>query len=327
MLTIRPFRNEDPPKLLEIWQRLYRDRKRPHFIPMSMADLDCGPLGMPLFDHRFIQLAFRDDQPVGFAQIGFGPNTDGSDLSSEVGHIAVVAVVPDCLEPVDVCKELIVAGENVLTAAGVRKIFGGSPHPCLPFYLGLYGGAEPIGIFDSDEPVVEAFQQLGYEIRQKTIHFQRELINYKPPMHLNDLQWKDKIVLQVDDVPIAKNWWDALSLAHNEWLEFTAVLTENSMRVAQVRVRLSLPGPDKIQRVFDNDWDAALTDIRVHPNFHRKGLGTFVLGIVLRFLSRENRAARIEAHIADDHSTVYRLLRALDWEEVETGNLFYKNVH
>ena len=326
MLTIRPFRNEDPLKLLEIWRQQQRDPLRAHYIPMTMAELDTGPLGIPFFDRHCLQLAFDDKRPVGFVQVGFASNSDGSGLSREVGHIAVVAVVPDCLEPVVACKALIQAGENVLIAGGVHKIFGGSPRPGLPYYLGLYGGAEPIGIFDADTPVIEAFRQLGYKIHQKTHRFERNLKNYQPRILPGTLRWREKIQSQIVDCPPAKNWWEAISLAHCEWWELTGVQTENARAIAKVRVRLSQPGPDKMQRAYDNNWDAALTEIRVHPDFHRKGLGAFVLGEILRFLIRENRATRIEAHIAESCSALCGLLRALDWHEIETGTIFARKV-
>ena len=326
MLTIRPFRNEDPPKLLDIWQQNRRDPQRTRYIAMSLADLDAGPLGIPFFDRHCLQLAFDDERPVGFAQVGFAQNPDGSSLSSEVGHIVIVVVVPDCPEPIAVCKELVQACENVLIVGGVREIFGGSPRPSLPYYLGLYGGAEPISIFDADVPVIEAFRQLNYEVHQNTRRFERDLTNYQARILPGDLHWRNKIQFQIDDFPPAKHWLDAIALAHCEWLEFTAFQMENAQAVARVRIRLSLPGPDKVQRVYDGNWNAAIMDIRIHPDFQRKGLGAFTLGEILRFLAKENRVARIEAHIDDSCSGLYGLLRSLDWREVETGTIFTKEV-
>ena len=294
---------------------------------MSVVEQDAGPLGIPFFDRRCLQLAFDDERPVGFAHASFAPKTDGSGLSTEVGHIAVVVVVPDCPEPVVVCKELIQACENVLITGGAREIFGGSPRPSLPFYLGLYGGADPIGIFDADAPVIEAFRQLGYEIHEKTRRFDRELTNYQYRIRPATLRWKGNIQFQIDDFPLAKNWLDAVSLAHCEWLEFLAIQTENSMPVAKVRIRRSPSGADQFQRMYDDNWNAALTDIRVHPDFHRKGLGTFVLSEILRFLAKEDRTARIEAHITDSCSSLCGLLCNMGWREVETGTIFVKKFH
>ena len=326
MLTIRSFRNEDPPKLLEIWRKNRLVPEQNRFFPLSMAKLDIGPLAMPFFDRREIQLALVDDQPVGFAHVGFGPNPSGSDLSRDVGHIAMIAVVPEYPEPVVVCKELIKACEAVLIDSGVRDIYGGSPHPSLPYYFGLYGGAEPVGFFDADTAVVEAFQQLGYDANQKTIRFQRELADYSPPFLPTMLQWKSKLRLLVNDRPTAKNWWDALVLVQYDWIEVTAMLEEKNMPVAQIRIRLTEPDAEPAYRLYGNNWNAALTDIRVRPDHHHRGVGTYILAETLRYVIAMERVARIEAHIAESSSNLYRLLRVLDWNEAETGTIFNKKV-
>ena len=279
-----------------------------------MERLESGPLFMPFFDRREIQLALVDGLPVGFAHVGFGPDPSGSGLSSNIGHIAVVAVAPETPEPVVVCQELIQAGEAVLLQSGSHVIYGGSPRPSLPFYLGLYGGAESIGIFDSDWPVGKAFRLLGYGIHQKTVRFQRELTDYFPPFTPSMLRWKSKLQLDINDCPSAKNWWDALSLAQYDWIELTAIHKETHLPVAQVRVRL------------DTQGNAALTDLRVRPDFHRQGVGTYILAETLRRMIAQNNAACIEAHIAGNCSPLHGLLKILDWKVVETGTIFIKKV-
>ena len=323
MLTVRHFRNEDSPKLLEIWQKRRHGPGQSRFFSMSMEKLDIGPLAMPFFNRHWIQLAFADDRPVGFVQAGLGPNGSGSDLSSDTGHIAMVVIDPECPEPVAVCGKLIQASERVLADSGVCRIYGGSPHPSLPFYLGLYGGAEPIGVFDADTAVGEAFRSLGYGVYQKTIRFQRELTNYFPPFLPTMLPWKSKLRLIIDDWPTAKNWWDALSLVRPNWMESTAILKESDIPIAQIRLHANEPEEGPIYR---NSWNIALMDLRVHPNFRRQGVGTYLLAETLRYLIAKSRAARVEAHVAENHSELCGLLKSLDWSEVETGTIFFKKI-
>ncbi len=330
MLTIRSFRNEDPPKLLEIWQKNRRAPARAHFLPLTISGLDTGPLAMPFFDSRRLLLALDGDRPVGFVHVGFGSNADGSDLSYEVGHIAMVAVVPDYPEPVALCKELIKAGEDVLIEDGAHEIYGGSPRPSLPYYLGLYGVAEPLAVFDADAPVAEAYRLLGYGVRQKTVRFQRELANYTPPMLPNMLQWKEKVECKNEEFPHAKSWWDALSLAQFAWIETTAFLLESNVPVAQVRICLAEPFCDvkdeASQRLYDNRLDSALMNVIVAPQYLRQGLGGYVLREALRYLISLERVSRIETHISEDFSSLFGLLKALKWSEVETGTIFSKEV-
>ena len=67
MLTVRPFRNEDPPRLLKLWRRTQRSRdKLPPLPSLSIERLQAQVLGLPMLDRRSIMLAFNDETPVGY---------------------------------------------------------------------------------------------------------------------------------------------------------------------------------------------------------------------------------------------------------------------
>ncbi len=327
MFTIRSFRNEDPPKILDIWQKNRRRPERTHFFPLSMGQLEAIVLAMPFFDYRFLQLAFEGDRPVGFAHATLGPNPNGSNLSSAAaGQICAVLISPDCSEPLVAAQQLIAACERSLIAQGVREIHAGSPRPSAPFYVGLYSGAEPIGIIDSDTAVIEAFQKSGYVPQQKTARFQLELTDYLPPTTSGTLEWMSRVKLDFGDRPEIENWWDACMLAHFDWLETTACLLKGMRPVSRVRIRMSDQGSEKETKLYDKNWDASLIDIRVHPEYRHQGLAAYTLGETLRLLVMQSRVARIEAHVGEADSMVHSLLRRLRWNEVETGTAFKKIV-
>ncbi len=78
--------------------------------------------------------------------------------------------------------------------------------------------------------------------------------------------------------------------------------------------------------MFDQSWEAALMDIRVHSRYRRQGLGTFVLNEALRHLIKRKQVFQIEAHISEEAPFVLSLLNSMRWRVLETGTIFRKEI-
>lgn len=326
MLTIRPFRNTDPPLLLRLWKQSRDPDSRSRLIPLSINTLLMQVLGLPMFDPRSIMLAFNGDNPVGYVHTTPGPTDDGSDLCPQTGQICFLAVDLDYPDKVDAARALLDAAEHYLVGRGALKIYGGSPRPCAPFYIGFHGGAEAIGFFDSQSHVIRAFEESGYALYKTTARFRLNLRDYVPPFIDSILEWEDKIEVGFSDFPLPKTWWEACSFANFEWIEAVAKLKSNGRPVARIRVRVANPDTEEMDRLYKGCWDVGLMDVRVHPDFHRQGVAAYTLRETLRRLMLHSHIMQIEAHIADDSSTMYPLLRLLRWEEVDTGKIFCKQI-
>ena len=299
---------------------------RSRLIPLSMNILQMQTLGLPFFDPRSIMLAFDDDTPVGYVHTTLGPSPDGFNLSSRTGQICFLAVNPECSDPVSVARALLEAAEKYLIDLGVEEIYGGSPRPCAPFYIGFFGGAEAIGFFDSDTHLIRAFHEAGYEVFKNTVRFHLDLRDFKPRITPIVVGLMEKLDIFINDLPKPKTWWEACSFANFSWMEASARLKSNGRPVARIRVRVANPDMEDEDVLYSGTWDAGLMDVRVLPDFHRQGVAAYTLGEMLRYLVMQGQAEQIEAHIAEDSATMYPLLRSLSWREIDTGKIFLKSI-
>ena len=326
MLTIRPFRNEDSPCLLDLWKKNQVQGLRSRLIPLTMNTLQMQVLGIPFFDPRSIMLALDGKTPIGYVHTTLGPDANGADQTRRSGQICFLAVDSGYADVSAATQALLTAAERYLTGLGVKEIYGGSPRPCAPFYIGFHGGAEAIGFFDSQTHVIEAFRETGFEVYKTTVRFRLGLTNYTPPMPPGILDWLNKLDIVINDLPLPKTWWEACSFANFEWLEAAARLKSNGRPVARVRIRVANPDSEETDDLYQGCWDAGLMDVRVHPDFYRQGVAAYTLRELLRFLIDQSYVRQIEAHIADDSAMMYPLLRSLHWEEIDTGKIFRKTI-
>ncbi|MGL4594522.1 MAG: hypothetical protein ACRCUY_07330 [Thermoguttaceae bacterium] len=325
MLTFRPFRNDDPATLLMLWQKEEAYLERKGLMSLTMNFVQVQVLGLPFLDRHSILLAHDDDIPVGYIHVSFGPGGDGSGLSRQTGHICYLCVDRCCRNPVEVAKLLIREGEKYLFQRGSEEVFGGSPHLSAPFYTGFHGGGESIGFFDSETHLTSAFLTSDYKLLTRTSRFHLDLRNYKPPITSKTVGWRSELYLEFDDAPRPKNWWEACAMANFDWLQVTAIHAETNRPIARVRVRVANPETTVEDLLYNRTWDASLIDIRVHPEYHGRGIGIYTLGETLRHLTATSQVSQIEAHISDDVSYLSSILLALNWSKVDSGNIFYKN--
>jgi ribosomal protein S18 acetylase RimI-like enzyme len=327
MLTIRPFRNEDPPRLLSLWTKSQRQGTRSQLMPLSMNTLQSQVLGLPFFDRRSIQLAFENHEPVGYIHTTLGPTPDGFGLNRRTGHICFLCVDPAYPDLRRVAHQLLCAGEQYLAGQGVEEIFGGSPRPSAPFYVGFYGGSEPIAFFDSDQYLIQVFLESGYQIFKNSARFHLELTDYLPPMTSAMVHWHTRLDIEFDEKPMVKSWWMACAHANFEWLETRAYLSATHRPVALIQIRITNPdAEEESQALYGGTWDAGLMDTRVHPEFHRQGVAAYTLAETLRYLVGKKQIRQIEAHIDEDVTTMYPLLRSLLWNQIDTGKIFRKEI-
>lgn len=326
MLTIRPFRNEDPPRLLKLWTKSQSQQNRSDLVQLSMSSLQMQTLGLPFFDSHAIMLAFDGDDAVGYVHTTLGPNRDGSDFSATSGQICFMAVDPEYPDLWGAARILLHAAEDYLLLQGVTEIFGGSPRPCAPYYIGFYGASEPIGIFDSDAHLIQIFQEAGFETVMKTTRYRLGLRKYTPPMTPITVGWRSQLEIKFNESAPSKTWWEACSFANFEWYEATASLLSTNRPIARIRVRISDPDTEHEQLLYGGTWDAGLMDIRVHPDFHRKGVAAYTLGEMLRYLVCKGEVFRIEAQIDQSDPSLNALLKSLGWQAIDTGTVFRKEI-
>jgi len=327
MLTIRSFRNEDPPRLLELWRKTQQrqDGFAP-LLPPSHNQLQAQILGLPMTDNRSILLAFEEDVPVGYIHTTLAPTENGHSLDPTTGQICFLCVDPKSHDASGAAAALIRAGEGYLSGLGAQKIYGGSPSPSAPFYTGFYSGGEAIGILDADTAVVNAFHEANYQIHQKTTWFHFDLRNYSPSITPETVALYAELAIDIHEVPEAKTWWEGCTQANGIWFNAMAYLVHANRPIARLRARISYPDTENVLAMYGGTWIASLMELRVHPDFANNGTKKHLLEEMVRYLASQNQVVQIEAHVAED-SPLFKLLRSQSWQERGNGSVFVKDVN
>ena len=336
MLTIRSFRNSDASALLHIWDHCAR-LSPDHFRPLSMALLEQHVLGRPWFDRRGLLLAFDDGKPVGFAHAAFGPNCDHTDIDRSIGVVCMMMVLPEYEHGMAAGTQLLEACEGYLIGHGAKQIYGGAVRPAAPFYMGLYGGSEPIGVFESDTPAIDLYRNAGYETIHNTLLFRVSLKGYKIPITPKTIPWRRKITLMRTDMPKPDHWWEACMMCHFSWLELRGHFPNDPEPVGSVAIRMtdSLEMPEFKQppRITSDSWmvfhkrplTAGLMNIKVRDDCRNQGLAAYLLGEMIRDAQKKG-VTTFEAQAAETNTPLVALLRSMHWNVAERGEVFLRNV-
>ena len=322
MLSIRSFRNSDPPKLVEIWRQFFL-REPQKALPVSVPVLLENVLSLPFFDGRGLFLAFENGFPVGFGHASFGPNRNNSDINSETGVIHLIMTVPTYPDQMELNRCLLEKCEEYLKNKGAKVIFGGPSRSSVSFYSGLYGGCEPIGIYENNEALIAAYQGSGYHVQYNTLRFVCDLRRFQVPFTPKSVVWRRKLVVNYSDIPPAKNWFQACTTIRSNWFNATATPGTQGEKRAEAHIRitqsLGMPGIN-----VQMPPTAALVHVRVADGFLRQGIGTFLLGEAIRRLTAEFHPSRVETIVMKEENILAKFFRKLGWEEGDKGKVFLK---
>ena len=326
MLTIRSLRNEDTPRLLELWKKT--QQRWDGYLPLpnlSFNQLQSQVLGLPMLDAKSIILAFEGNVPIGYIHTTFAPSDDGYSFDYTTGQLCFLCVDSSRPDASSAAAALIRAGENYLTELGARKIFGGSPSPSAPFYTGYYSGGEAIGFLRSDKTVINAFHEANYQVHQKTVWFHRNLRKDSSPIAVEMLNYDAEFDVRIGEISNAKTWWEGCAFSNGMWVDAIAHSIRSERPVARLRTRITYPETDNILAMYGGTWLASLMELRVHPDFTDEGIQRHLLGKLIRLLISYNHIVQIESHTAED-SPLFALLRNLSWTERSHGCVFVKEL-
>jgi hypothetical protein len=139
MIQFRPFRNDDTPALVELWQG--QPAMRGMVQPVNASILERYVFSKLYFDRHGLIVAHSDDRMLGVAHAGFGPNDELTWIGRENGVISLILVTTEFPEREALARQLIERAETYLQSHGARRVYGGEYYPHSPFYFGLYGGS------------------------------------------------------------------------------------------------------------------------------------------------------------------------------------------
>ena len=326
MLTIRSFRNEDPPRLLELWRKT--QFRQGGFAPLhspSHNQLQAQILGLPMLDSRSIMIAFEEGTPVGYVHTTLAPADNGHSFDTTAGHICFLCVDPQYHDACGAAAALIRISEDYLSGLGVQKIFGGSPSPSAPFYTGFYSGGEAVGILHTDQTVINAFHEANYQLHQKTTWFHLDLCDYSPDVTLETAGYCAELAIEIYEVPAARTWWEGCVQANGIWFDATVHQTRTNRAIARLRMRVAYPDTENVLAMYGGNWLASLIELRVHPDFANDGTKKYLLEESVRYLATHNQVSQIEAHVTEG-SPLFSLLHSQSWQKRDSGSIFVKDM-
>jgi len=313
LITYRPFRNSDPPRLAAIWRA--RLNVQGLLQPMTGSILDQIVFAKPYFDRHGLIVAEDNGQVVGFAHAAFGPNESESDLSTELGVICLVMVAPRA-DRDEIGNELVRRCEQYLRERGSKILYAGCIRPLTPFYWGLYGGSEMPGVLDSDAESQQLFARNGYQEIDRVVILRRELSSFRPIVDRHQLQVRRTTKLVRSLEPRAKTWWEGCTQG---LLSRTKFELEQAGKVVASAMYWDL-------EPFASSWGVrahGLIDVDVAADHRRQGLATFLLGESFRELFQQG-ITLIEAQTMRQNAAAHALYKKLGFMEVGQGAIMRK---
>jgi len=270
------------------------------------------------FDYEGLVLAWDDDQPVGFAHAGFGPDESQSRISTAQGVTCLVLVREDCAVAEQAAEGLLEQCEQYLCSRGAKVLFGGGAGPLSPFYLGLYGGSQLPGVLDSDTLARKTFEARGYQEVDRTIMVARELSNFEAPIDRRQMQIRRQMIVEVTADALPRSWWEACLLAPFDLVRFELLPRGATSPVAWAVFRNMDPiGAAGVSR------QAGLIELFVEESLRRRGLAVFLLSEACRQFQREG-VTRVEALSPEANRAALGLFHKLGFQQAGQGAVYRK---
>lgn len=314
MIEVRCFRNDDPPRLADVWRAA--DLGPAAMQPMTSALLEACVFSKPYFDREGLFVALDGDRAVGFAHAAFGPSKDRSAVDHRVGTTLLVAVVPHERQAW-IGDELLRRCEDYLRRRGAEVLLGGGSFELRSFYLGLYGGSDLPGVLDSSPVMQGVFERAGYEVSDQIAVLRRSLAGFRPPVNRLQLAIRRTSVLRVIDEPTRRNWWEA------------ATTTGIALRRYELRNQAEeLLGSASFwdMQPLATAWGvqaAGLMEVAIEGEKRRQGLAHYLVAEALHDLEREG-VTMVETHASRSNVPAMKLFEKLGFETAEFGTLYRK---
>lgn len=313
MITFRTFRNTDPPKIVELWNRTGQTRG---FGRLAGCDnLEQHLFSKPYFDREGLHLAFADGKLIGLCHAGFSSNDEGTGLDRSMGTIAMLMVAPEHQRK-GVGGKLLELGLDYLRKGGAKVLYIGCLNPINPFYLGLYGGSELPGVLETDVSMSQFAVKHGFKPVDTCMVYQLNLEDLAP---INDTRvplLRRQVEVQVEPWPLPFSWWHAALLGPMVALGYEMQEKGTSTPIGRAWVWE--------METFSRTWgkpSVGLTDVYIEEKFRRQGYGRLMLHSVLKHLQGQ-KIACVEVQTMSRNMAARGLYETLGFRHVDTGHIY-----
>ena len=314
-MIFRPFRNTDPPHLAKIWSR--QAPLRGYARTVTAQSLDIYVFSKPFFDRQGLIIAEEEGDVVGFVHAGFGPNSERTDISTEMGVTCMVMTDPN-VDFARVAPRLLSESEKYMQDRGAKVLYGGCMYPLNPFYLGLYGGSESPGVLESDKSRIALYENSGYVEADRCVVLQRSLDGFRSPIDRRFTKIKRQFTVEHETLPPPVGWWEACVGPIGEPTRFELRNRGGGQPVGRVRFWV-------IETMSQNcgKLSVGLTNLAVDEQFQGKGLATFLNAEALKQLQLGG-VGLVEAQTMASNKRAIGLYKKLGFQEVDNGIVFRK---
>jgi ribosomal protein S18 acetylase RimI-like enzyme len=317
MPRLRRFRNDDPPRIADIWNDALTGRGT--FPLGSLGYFERCVSSKPYFDPAGLIVAEDEGTPIGFVHAGFGPTDDESKVDRSRGVVAMIAVKRTQRRR-GVGSQLLAGAEAYLTEGGTRSARAGPRWPQCPFYFGLYGGSSMPGFLDSDASASPFFLKHGYILGEETSVLHRRLEIPFPPADPRFTAHRRRFDIRLLPQLSIGTWWQECVYGLIEPVEFRLEEKSNGMPAARA-VLWEMEG-------YSGRWgcpSAGVLNVQVRGELRRQGLAKFLLTQIMRRLQEEYFGI-VEVQVPAENSDALALFASLGFERVDTGRVFTKEL-
>ena len=321
MYQFRPFRNSDPPRLANIWNR--QPSQRGLVQPVSAELLERGIFSRPTFEREGFIVATQDNVAVGFVHAGFGATEDLARLSTDLGVTCMLMVDPavdrEAGDPKQgLSGELLAHGEEYLRRQGATVLYAGAIRPLDPFYLGLYGGSELPGILNSDTQALSLYKAHDYEEIDRVCVLQCDLTRSRAAFNRRQLRLRREMQVTTTYDPPTTSWWEAVTLGDMERTRFELIRSADGALLASVNFWNMEP--------LASSWGiraAGMMELDVVAEERRIGIATCLLGEAFRSLKAEG-VTQVEAQTMIQNKPAQALYKSFGFQQVDEGVVLRK---
>ena len=314
MVEYRTFRNTDTPRLVAVWNEAFTHRGAPRLANNTL--LERYVLSKPIFDPAGLFVAEQHGECLGWAHAAMSQNPFNT---QPVGVVCLIGVrASHCRQGIG--TELLRRCEQYLRERGAESLQAGGHWPNNPFYMGLYGGCDSPGFLKSDPLAEPFFLKHGYRIEQRILVLQRSL---ETPMKMFDPRFmalRNRFELQFGSPRRLLDWWHECVHGYVDPLQFVLHDRQSRGWVARTLVWE--------MEAFSVHWQrptVGIFDFEVNAPYRRQSVGRYFLSLIMKYI-QDQFFTLVELHLEETNTYGLNFLRSLDFEHVDTGQVFIRPI-
>jgi ribosomal protein S18 acetylase RimI-like enzyme len=313
VVSYRTFQNNDPPRILQLWNESALGRGA--VVSKSTEPFEISNYAQPYFDAKGVFLAFDEGRLIGLSHAGFGTTGDQKGTDYSVGVVCAVVVHADYRRR-GIGRELLRQAESYLRERGAKQIFAGPSRYRDPFYFGLYGGSRPSGFLLTDPLAAPFFLNSGYGEHERHVIYQRDMTTGRDPSNVRVINIKRQTFIEVSEKPQRPTWWWLTRFGRLDTLRFRLKFKKTQEQVAGI----TAIGLDQYIPVW-KERTIGLVDLEVPEQFRGQGYGQTLLIELLKQL-RQELVTLAEIHCPQSNAAAMRAIAGAGFFQVDTGIVY-----